>query len=262
MADTRDETDPVAPTAAVVDALAPDADEAADAPDLFSTWVSKAVSLYPRPSDPLEREWDVSVQGLVRMVPYVPRIATAPLALLDRFGAVTVGPERVGLDGKDIDWGRVLEIRTEPAWTRLSAGMLELDLLRMTNVIPPLPGRRWLVRQVSELLFTLYLTALPVDEDGEPHDDRVTIFAPVVSTIVYRRLVGHGEALASSTSALLQVALPGTSEAIVAAARAHGVPVVDVPVDETEVGEVVRRAEAWRRSATGLRDVIRSRITR
>ena len=113
------------------------------------------IDAYPRPTYPMAREWDVSIQGLVRLVPFVPRFATAPLALLDRFGAVTLSPQKVGLDGKDVTWDRVVEVRTEPAWTCLSAEMLELDLTRIITVIPAIPGRRWVLRRISELLFTL-----------------------------------------------------------------------------------------------------------
>lgn len=252
---------------AVTDAGDDGPDHATDPGEVFSVWVAKAIRAYPRPAYPVEREWNVSVQGLLRLVPHVPRIATAPLGLLDRFGAVTIGPRRVGLDGKDVDWSRVVEVRTEPAWTLLSAEMLELDLAGIITVIPAIPGRRWVLRRISELLFTLYLAALPpLDAQDAPSADddgpRLTVFAPVVSTIVYRRMVGHGEARASSMSALLQVALPGTSDTIVRTAREHGVPVVEVPVDETDVGEVARRAQVWRRSAVGMRTQVLGRLGR
>ncbi|MGY4644244.1 hypothetical protein [Cellulomonas sp. URHB0016] len=250
----------------LLDTLIAEERHATEPGEVFSVWVAKAIRAYPRPAYPLEREWNVSVQGLLRLVPRLPRIATAPLGLLDRFGAVTVGPERVGLDGKDVDWNRVVEVRTEPAWTLLSAEMLELDLSGIITLIPPVPGRRWVLRRISELMFTLYLAALPpLDDDRDAtggDGPGLTVFAPVVSTVVYRRMLGHGEARASAMSALLQVALPGTADTIVATARAHGVPVVEVPVDETDVGAVARRAQVWRRSALGMRTQVLGRLGR
>ncbi|MFD4992565.1 hypothetical protein ACFWH7_18235 [Cellulosimicrobium cellulans] len=264
--------------------------------EVVAEWVRRAVAAYPRPSYPLEREWDVSVQGLVRLVPYVPRFATAPLALLDRFGAVTIGPERVGLDGKDVDWERVVEVRTAPAWTCLSAEALEVNLAQYVVAVPPLPGRAWVLRRISELLLSLYLAVLPPDEDGDdvladahallgagdasseaPGDaggDDVVADAPdagsrpdpmfdrVVTQVVYRRRFGTGEAQASTTSVLLQLALRGATDTIVRTAAERGVEVLHVRAEDTSVGSVVARAATWRRTALDLRERVDRRLGR
>ena len=263
--------------------------------EVVAEWVRRAIDAYPRPSYPLEREWDVSVQGVVRLVPYVPRFATAPLALLDRFGAVTIGPERVGLDGKDVDWGRVVEVRTAPAWTCLSAEALEVNLAQYVVALPPLPGRAWVLRKISELLLSLYLAVLPPDADGDDivsdahaflgadvagggaddtegsegdadasgagsrHDP---MFDRVVTQVVYERRFGTGEAQASTTSVLLQLALRGATDTIVRTAAARGVEVVHVRAEDTGVGSVVARAAGWRRTALDLRDRVNRRVGR
>ncbi|MET3975157.1 hypothetical protein [Cellulosimicrobium sp. 4261] len=281
---------------ALVEALADDAavadgadggplDAAADDggfDEVVAEWVRRAIAAYPRPSYPLEREWDVSVQGVVRLVPYVPRFATAPLALLDRFGAVTVGPERVGLDGKDVDWDRVVEVRTAPAWTCLSAEALEVNLAQYVVALPPLPGRAWVLGKISELLLSLYLAVLPPDADGEdvladahalvgasggsdvadadaPPD---RMFDRVVTEVVYRRRFGTGEAQASTTSVLLQLALRGATDTIVRTAAERGVDVVHVKAEETSIGSVVARAATWRRAALDLRERVGRRLGR
>lgn len=264
--------------------------------EVVAEWVRRAIAAYPRPTYPLEREWDVSVQGVVRLVPYVPRFATAPLALLDRFGAVTIGPERVGLDGKDVDWERVVEVRTAPAWTCLSAEALEVNLAQYVVALPPLPGRAWVLRRISELLLSLYLAVLPPDEDGDDAladahallgagdagsgatgdaggDDVVAgapdagpradpMFDRVVTQVVYRRRFGTGEAQASTTSVLLQLALRGATDTIVRTAAARGVEVVHVRAEDTSVGSVVARAATWRRTALDLRERVDRRLGR
>ncbi|QGQ18511.1 hypothetical protein GC089_03640 [Cellulomonas sp. JZ18] len=235
--------------------------------DHVAAWVARVVETYPRPVHPLTREWDVSVQGLVRLVPLLPRFATAPLALLDRLGAVTVGPERVGLDGTDVEWDRVVEVRTEPAWACLSAAALEADLARFVTVLPPVPGRGWLVRRVSELLLSLYLAVLPAEGDGAPVADLEAALAEdggplldhVVTSVTFTRRFGQGEATASVPSALLQLALPGTAEVIVRTARDRGVAVTRLAPEETGVGSVVTRAATWRRTALTLRDDVAAR---
>lgn len=236
---------------------------------LVAEWVRRAIDAYPRPSYPLEQEWDVSVQGLVRLIPYVPRFATAPFALLDRFGAVTVGPERVGLDGKDVDWDRVVEVRTAPAWTCLSAEALEANLAQYVVALPPLPGRSWVLRKIGELLFSLYLTVLPPDLDddaqallAQDREEDEPMFDRVVTHVVYRRRFGQGEAQASTASVLLQLALRGSTDTVVRTAAARGVDVVHVRVEDTSMGQVVERAAAWRRSALDLRDRVARRVRR
>ncbi|WP_086149876.1 hypothetical protein [Cellulosimicrobium sp. KWT-B] len=233
--------------------------------DVVAEWVRRVIAAYPRPTYPLEREWDVSVQGVVRLVPYVPRFATAPLALLDRFGAVTIGPRRVGLDGKDVDWDRVVEVRTAPAWTCLSAEALEVNLAQYVVALPPLPGRAWVLGKISELLLSLYLAVLPPDADGDdvladaPPD---RMFDRVVTEVVYRRRFGTGEAQASTTSVLLQLALRGATDTIVRTAAERGVDVVHVKAEETSIGSVVARAATWRRTALDLRERVDRRLGR
>ncbi|MBE9939009.1 hypothetical protein [Cellulosimicrobium cellulans] len=233
--------------------------------DVVAEWVRRVIAAYPRPTYPLEREWDVSVQGVVRLVPYVPRFATAPLALLDRFGAVTIGPQRVGLDGKDVDWDRVVEVRTAPAWTCLSAEALEVNLAQYVVALPPLPGRAWVLGKISELLLSLYLAVLPPDADGDdvladaPPD---RMFDRVVTEVVYRRRFGTGEAQASTTSVLLQLALRGATDTIVRTAAERGVDVVHVKAEETSIGSVVARAATWRRTALDLRERVDRRLRR
>ena len=237
------------------------ADLPTDVGDLVTDWVAAALDAYPRPAYPLAREWDVSVQGLVRLVPYVPRFATAPLGLLDRFGAVTVGPERVGLDGKDVEWDRVLEVRTEPAWTALSAEALEADLARFVTFIPPLPGRAWVLRKIGELVLSLYLSALPPEDapvDDEGGGPRVSGGG---SGGRDPPRVGGGGGAGSATSALLQLALPGAVDTIVRTAAQHGVTVTHVPATGTSIGSVVERAAVWRRTAIDLRLRVLDRLT-
>ncbi|MFF3065279.1 hypothetical protein ACFVQ3_12030 [Oerskovia sp. NPDC057915] len=258
----------------------PAADDAADAPPsgregagsrprldtLVTGWVGRALDAYPRPVLPLTDHWDASVAGLVRQVPYVPRFATRPLELLDRFGAVHVGPGEVGFDGDAIDWDRVLEVRTQPAWSSLSADALEANFAQYLRVIPRVPGRGWVLGKVSELLVSLYLSVVPLPDDGarlleadatssgETGPTGASFTRRTVTEIRYKRRIGEGERQASTTSVLLQLAFPGSTDAMLALAAERGVPVVHVPVDEGEMGATIKRAAAWRSTALGLRD--------
>lgn len=278
--------DPTTPDPTTLDPTTPEPapDDAADAPPsgregagsrprldaLVTGWVGRALDAYPRPVLPLTDHWDASVAGLVRQVPLVPRFATKPLELLDRFGAVHVGPREVGFDGDAIDWDRVLEVRTQPAWSSLSADALEANFAQYLRVIPRVPGRGWVLGKVSELLVSLYLSVVPLPDaaahllesggtTGDAPDGHTTpaggsFTRRTVTEILYKRRIGEGERQASTTSVLLQLAFPGSTDAMLALAAERGVPVVHVPVDEGEMGATIKRAAAWRSTALGLRD--------
>ena len=240
--------------------------------DLVAGWVGRALDVYPRPGLPLTAHWDASAAGLVRQVPYVPRFATKPLELLDRFGAVHVGPQEIGFDGDAVDWDRVIELRTHPAWSSLSADALEANFAQYLRVIPRLPGRGWVLGKVSELLVSLYLAVVPLPDDvarllevGDTSDDdteegpeevaeRDLFTRRTVTEIVYKRRFGEGERQACTTSVLLQLAFPESTDAMLALAAERGVRVVHVPVDEGEMGATIKRAASWRSAALGLRE--------
>ncbi|MFD6093842.1 hypothetical protein ACFWGN_17135 [Oerskovia sp. NPDC060338] len=277
--DTDVTPDPATTPAAPADPTGAPPSGLADTPakpgldDLVAGWVGRALDVYPRPDLPLTTHWDASAAGLVRQVPYVPRFATKPLELLDRFGAVHVGPQEIGFDGDAVDWDRVIELRTHPAWSSLSADALEANFAQYLRVIPRLPGRGWVLGKVSELLVSLYLAVVPLPDDvarllevgGTAGDDapdegpeavaeRDLFTRRTVTEIVYKRRFGEGERQACTTSVLLQLAFPESTDAMLALAAERGVRVVHVPVDEGEMGATIKRAASWRSAALGLRE--------
>ena len=88
------------------------------------------------------------------------------------------------------------------------------------------------------------------------------MFDRVVTQVVYRRRFGTGEAQASTTGVLLQLALRGATDTIVRTAAEHGVEVVHVRAEDTSVGAVVARAATWRRTALDLRERVDRRLGR
>ncbi|GII99931.1 hypothetical protein CLV28_3009 [Sediminihabitans luteus] len=239
-----------------------------------SAWVLRALAAYPQPPRPLVDEWEISIAGLVRTVPRVPRFATKPLGLLDGLGAVHVGPEEVGFDGDAVPWDRVLEVRTEPLAASISAEALEQGIAQVSARLPLMPGRAWISRKLAELFYTLYLLANPETRDellaverelgglvpdgaygaddaapGSPERDGRT----VTQILVRRRFGGPSERPTSITAVLLQIAVPGATEAIVREALERDIPVVHVPLEEGDLGKHVSRAESWRTAAGTVR---------
>src|SRR5690606_39093213 len=101
---------------------------------------------------------------------------------------------------------------------------------------------------------------LGADDGGTGRKD--PMFDRVVTHVVYRRRFGTGEAQASATSVLLQLALRGATDVVVRTAEERGVDVVRVRAEDTSVGSVVARAATWRRTALDLRERVDRRVRR
>ncbi|QVQ53049.1 hypothetical protein J4H86_04390 [Spiractinospora alimapuensis] len=99
-------------------------------------WLRWALLTYPQPEYPLEEDWSVSVAALLAKIPRFPRFAVRLLGVLDRFGAVRIGPQRLGFDGSELDWDRVTEIRLHNPADLLTEHVLEAELNRLLWIVP------------------------------------------------------------------------------------------------------------------------------
>jgi hypothetical protein len=218
-------------------------------------WLIRTIEAYPRPMLPLDREWEVSIAGLARQVPHVPRIATKPLELLDGLGAVHVGPRQVGFDGKEIDWDRVAQIRMQPAWMCFSDVMMEKQASIFASYLPLMPGRKFAARLCMKLFTTLIFAVLPLTDERNPFNDLIDWDTQVVARITYRgRLAGRTtEHDAGAAAMARQLCLPEYIRAITGVAAANGIPVIEDAVAVGATGGAIARAASWRETAQRLR---------
>ncbi|WP_405012825.1 hypothetical protein [Kitasatospora sp. NBC_01539] len=205
-------------------------------------WVRRALASLPPPEAPAAVEWEVSIAALIGRHPRVPGPAVRLLHLLDGFGQVAVGPERVGFDGDDVAWEKVQELRLHSTLDLLPDVVVGKEVDRIREYLPPVPGRRWVVTRAAEGLVTLVLAAVEAAE-------REDLLLPC--EIVHRGLLGRPKQLNGGLFAAAVLALlPAASESLIATAKARGIPVVAVDPD----GVRADRAQRLRSTSAALRD--------
>jgi hypothetical protein len=178
-----------------------------------------------RPPVVLTEPWHVSIATLVSAHPKVPSIAARPLRRFDKFGSVTIGPARVGFDGKTIRWNRIIEIRTYPNASYIPPSVvINRESDRVREMLPPIPGRRRIVRAVAGGAVTVLSAFTP-----QPRQSPET--APLLPCeIVYRNVVGRRTSLSAGLfAATVLTQIPEASNSLLTMAAGHNVPVRAVP---------------------------------
>ncbi|MGW4696939.1 hypothetical protein ACWEO1_31675 [Kitasatospora cineracea] len=212
-----------------------------------SDWARRALETHPKPGVPLTEEWEVSLAGLVGRLPHVPGPAVRLLHLLDGLGQVAVGPEELGFDGEPVAWGKVLEIRCHSTVDLLPDVVVEREVDRIREFLPPVPGRKWLVTRAAEALLTVALAATAAAERQE---------RSLPCEIVAKNLIGRPKSLAGGLFAASALTLiPEAGEAVLAAARERGIPVT--VVDDPMTGLHAERAAQLRGATERLTEALR-----
>ncbi|MFK0193903.1 hypothetical protein [Kitasatospora sp. NPDC090308] len=210
-------------------------------------WARRALETHPKPGTPPTQEWEVSLAGLVGRLPRVPGPAVRLLHLLDGLGQVAVGPEQVGFDGESAAWDKVLEIRCHSTVDLLPDVVVDREVDRIREFLPPVPGRRWLVTRAAEALLTVALAATATAERQE---------RPLPCEIVAKNLLGRPKNLAGGLFAASALTLiPEAGEAVLAAARERGIPVT--VVEDPMTGLHAERAAQLRGAADRLTEALR-----
>ncbi|GAA2125814.1 hypothetical protein GCM10009759_77970 [Kitasatospora saccharophila] len=212
-----------------------------------SDWARRALETHPKPGVPPTEDWEVSLAGLVGRLPHVPGPAVRLLHLLDGLGQVAVGPDEVGFDGESVAWGKVLEIRCHSTVDLLPDVVVEREVDRIREFLPPVPGRKWLVTRAAEALLTLALAATAAAERQE---------RSLPCEIVAKNLIGRPKTLAGGLFAASALTLiPEAGEALLATARERGIPVT--VVDDPMTGLHAERAARLRSTADRLTEALR-----
>ncbi|MFJ8627070.1 hypothetical protein ACIRD3_30115 [Kitasatospora sp. NPDC093550] len=204
-------------------------------------WALTALASVEPPSVPATEPWKLSLGTLIGRHPRTPAVVHKLLGLLDGLGAVHLGPSQVGFDGEEIDWDKVVEIRTRSAFEVLTTTALEHEVDRIREFLPPVPGRKWVVTKAGEALATVVLAALERGSDDQRLDELT-----VPARIVYRGLLGRQKTLdAAAFAAAALVVTPRAGESLIATARSRGIPVLPAEplADATDAARVATLRE-------------------
>ncbi|MEZ0064650.1 hypothetical protein ABIA32_000638 [Streptacidiphilus sp. MAP12-20] len=120
-----------------------------------------------------------------------------------------------------MEWSKIVEIRTRNAFELMTTQALENEVDRIRTLLPPVPGRKWLVTQAAEAMATVVLAAL--EQGSTPGRlDELTVPAE----IVHRGLLGRQRVLRGGLfAAATLVIVEPVADSLAATAALHGVPV-------------------------------------
>jgi hypothetical protein len=201
------------------------------------------------PEVPLHGAWSVGLGEIVSGHPGLPGNLRLVARTLNRFGYLQISPDGIDVDGEAVLWEKIDEITFAPAVEVLTAGAVQVEVERLTARLPPLPGRKWLVRQVVEVFLALCRAGHDAVKEGNATGaDDTDIGIPV--TIVHRGSLRRRKELPPGVFvALAAASIPNVSQAIIAVARERGVKVTVTPPSG-----VSRKAAVLRNIAASLSD--------
>jgi len=221
-----------------------DPEERADDSD-----VSEVVEVFRRllaehrpPPGQLYDGWSMGVGDVLASLPKVPKRVRGLIRKLNRFGGVSLSPQEIVLDGDDVPWEKVTEVRTRHLVGYLVGDAVQQQVEGLP--MPPFPGRRRLLDALGQALLTLTIAT------AEEQLDKVDFFIP--AEIVYKGSFGRRKELNAGFVSALILAEPAVSEALIATAKARGITVT--PADDDMVATADERAAQIREKVTALQD--------
>ena len=169
----------------------------------------------PMPSVPAAALWELSLAAYLRRRTDLPSLALKPLGLLDRYGEVAVGPDHMAFDGEDVPWGKAVRVIVRDVVEVVSDAAMAREAEKIRHLLPPVPGRKWVVDHAMALLGEFAAPRLTKARGGD-----------VVSEVVYRGALGREKTLQAGVfAALVMATWPQVRQSLVATARTNGVEV-------------------------------------
>jgi hypothetical protein len=167
------------------------------------------------PTAPADALWELSLAAYLRRRTDLPSLALKPLGLLDRYGEVAVGPDHMAFDGEDVPWGKAVRLVVRDVVEVVSDAAMAHEADKIRRMLPPVPGRKWVVDHAMALLGEFAAPQLTKARGGD-----------VVSEVVYRGALGREKTVQAGVfAALVMATWPDVRNSLVATARMHRVEV-------------------------------------
>jgi hypothetical protein len=201
------------------------------------------------PAVPAAEQWKLSIGAVLSRHPAVPAKLGKVLSLLDRLGAISIGPESFGFDGDEIEWDKITEVRVRTAGDFAMGAVLDFGIDELGGMLPPVPGRKWAVTKVTGLMLAL-ASSLAKQVEEEPDDQQPAV---IPCEIVYRgRIRKKKDQKAGLFSGSVLATAPAISAALLENIVARKIPVVAAQPHELLVA-ASQRGEALRKQVARLR---------
>ncbi len=178
------------------------------------------------PPVPLIAPWSVGVGQILNNLPKMPERLRGLVRHMDRLGSVSISPEAIGFDGVTVRWEAVQSITFSSPFEVLTSAALHREVRRVTALVPPVPGREWLVRQLVDGLAALCLAAAGRGRDANAGTDEL---GSVPVTVAYKEHLRNKELTCGVFAALMAASDPAIGAAIAAIAHERGVRVTAGP---------------------------------
>ncbi|MFG2052826.1 hypothetical protein ACGFI9_02245 [Micromonospora sp. NPDC048930] len=206
------------------------------------------------PALPLAEAWSIGLGRILSEQATLPGMLRSAVLNLDRLGRLQISSDSISFDGTDVPWTKVEEIKFGSASALLVSHAIEHEIERLTDRLPPVPGRSWLVRQAVEVLVALCHAVGTVGEDSAKRRgaDGVEVPLGVPMEVVYRRLGRRKKLTPGAFVTLVAALVPNTPETIAALARQHHVKITTVASSRYE-----KHAVAMVNFAAALSDRLR-----
>jgi hypothetical protein len=188
------------------------------------------------PVVPLDAEWEVGFGRLAADLLGVPDALRPLTGRLDGVGALALSPNSVTIDGTAVRWKDVSEITFGTASDAFTANVGDKFADDLTEALPPIPGRAWLVRQAIDTLLAIGLVIMertPIGPENGPPD--------VLMSVKYKGRIGKKELTPGLFALQLSSFMPEVAAAVTELATRNGVSVVVSPPSRS-----ASRADAMR----------------
>lgn len=183
-----------------------------------TAWAEAAFARIGTPGAPATEPWEVSLGALLATHPRLPPTPHGPLRLLDRLGAVRVGPDAIGFDALDVPWEKAEGLHMVDAGRVLTQKMIDKSLDQIRSALLGVPGRDWAVSQLAGLITWLVHDRARLCESRE-------LLLPAEITYSSGGLITPAHTHTASLPALAFLAAsPETARSLTTTARAQGLP--------------------------------------
>ncbi|GLZ39677.1 hypothetical protein [Actinokineospora sp. NBRC 105648] len=188
--------------------------------------------------------WSFGLGVALKEHPKVPGRVGKLLGKLDNFVGLSITPDAVVVDGEEVQWSQVTEIRTRNLLEYLLADSVSQQIEQLP--IPPFPGRARVIDSLSRAVLTLLIAYAKDTLNDHGAALRIPAEIDYRGTGVFKK----SKQLNPGTFSTIILADPAVTACLVATAQRAGVPVTAAADEIAEAAE--ERAAVLKARIAGL----------